>query len=176
MASAEVPPLYGPRPGYWACLYNQSGDSPTARAVGCKFSSNRMVFGLISSGQGSNLILGDPCLWLLNINDPGRARICIPRLRRPMPYPLGHRTRCKILDAYMFMSINIRASLSMYCRSGHACRDGSGYAHMVAVFDKSAEPSWMVYQPATRKVRAQCSTADMLPVVPPHSHTHASRG
>ena len=23
-------------------------------------------------------------------NDPGRTRTCNPRLRRPMPYPLGH--------------------------------------------------------------------------------------
>ena len=28
-------------------------------------------------------------------NDPGRTRTCNPRLRRPMPYPLGHGARCK---------------------------------------------------------------------------------
>ena len=27
-------------------------------------------------------------------NDPGRTRTCNPRLRRPMPYPLGHGARC----------------------------------------------------------------------------------
>ena len=26
----------------------------------------------------------------ISINDPGRTRTCNPRLRRPMPYPLGH--------------------------------------------------------------------------------------
>ena len=26
-------------------------------------------------------------------NDPGRTRTCNPRLRRPMPYPLGHGAR-----------------------------------------------------------------------------------
>ena len=29
-------------------------------------------------------------------NDPGRTRTCNPRLRRPMPYPLGHGARCII--------------------------------------------------------------------------------
>ena len=27
-------------------------------------------------------------------NDPGRTRTCNPRLRRPMPYPLGHGANC----------------------------------------------------------------------------------
>ena len=27
-------------------------------------------------------------------NDPGRTRTCNPRLRRPMPYPLGHGASC----------------------------------------------------------------------------------
>ena len=27
-------------------------------------------------------------------NDPGRTRTCNPRLRRPMPYPLGHGATC----------------------------------------------------------------------------------
>ena len=31
--------------------------------------------------------------WMLQ-NDPGRTRTCNPRLRRPMPYPLGHGASC----------------------------------------------------------------------------------
>ena len=34
-----------------------------------------------------------------NQNDPGRTRTCNPRLRRPMPYPLGHGARCMIQGA-----------------------------------------------------------------------------
>ena len=30
------------------------------------------------------------------IDDPGRTRTCNPRLRRPMPYPLGHGASCII--------------------------------------------------------------------------------
>ena len=32
----------------------------------------------------------NPRKRLLNENDPGRTRTCNPRLRRPMPHPLGH--------------------------------------------------------------------------------------
>ena len=31
------------------------------------------------------------------VNDPGRTRTCNPRLRRPMPYPLGHGASCQII-------------------------------------------------------------------------------
>ena len=34
----------------------------------------------------ARLLLG----WLSNAIDPGRTRTCNPRLRGPMPYPLGH--------------------------------------------------------------------------------------
>ena len=34
-----------------------------------------------------------PCSW--EHNHPGRTRTCNPRLRRPMPYPLGHGARCR---------------------------------------------------------------------------------
>ena len=30
------------------------------------------------------------------VNDPGRTRTCNPRLRRPMPYPLGHGAFCSL--------------------------------------------------------------------------------
>ena len=33
---------------------------------------------------------GRPGAALSSENDPGRTRTCNPRLRRPMPYPLGH--------------------------------------------------------------------------------------
>ncbi len=32
-----------------------------------------------------------------DVNDPGRTRTCNPRLRRPMPYPLGHGAFCSLL-------------------------------------------------------------------------------
>ena len=42
----------------------------------------------------SGISLGLACLLqttlILSKHDPGRTRTCNPRLRRPMPYPLGH--------------------------------------------------------------------------------------
>ena len=32
--------------------------------------------------------------WIWIQNDPGRTRTCNPRLRGPMPYPLGNGARC----------------------------------------------------------------------------------
>ena len=47
-----------------------------------------------------NLLQPEPCgllaALLLEKNDPGRTRTCNPRLRRPMPYPLGHGATCQI--------------------------------------------------------------------------------
>ena len=34
------------------------------------------------------------------IIDPGRTRTCNPRLRRPMPYPLGHGAKCIMIKTY----------------------------------------------------------------------------
>ena len=133
-----------------------------------------MVPGSIPSGRCSNLILSDPCLWMLNENDPGRTRTCNPRPRRQMLYPLGSGARCKIRYANMCMSINIRASLSMYRGPGYARRDGSGYAHMAAVLDRSAEQSWLDSISARHEEgQSSFSTVDMLSVfLPSPSRTH----
>ena len=43
-------------------------------------------------------------------NDPGRTRTCNPRLRRPMPYPLGHGARCQMsaqCTSYLICQIQI---------------------------------------------------------------------
>ena len=44
-------------------------------------------------------------------NDPGRTRTCNPRLRRPMPYPLGHGALAKVstlLDDRKLLNLNAR--------------------------------------------------------------------
>ena len=48
-------------------------------------------------------------------NDPGRTRTCNPRLRRPMPYPLGHGARCQTCTLFTFPK-----STAHQCR--HAAR------------------------------------------------------
>ena len=42
--------------------------------------------------------------WVLQ-NDPGRTRTCNPRLRRPMPYPLGHGASC-VQARFLFCNAN----------------------------------------------------------------------
>ena len=42
-------------------------------------------------------VFGAEVLLPAEDNDPGRTRTCNPRLRRPMPYPLGHRAFCFII-------------------------------------------------------------------------------
>ena len=46
-------------------------------------------------------------------NDPGRTRTCNPRLRGPMPYPLGHGARCPQLNncCHRFLKIIYRIML-----------------------------------------------------------------
>ena len=62
----------------------------------------RMVAGSIPAGGFfSSARFAMPCnidvaiqVIVKTKNDPGRTRTCNPRLRRPMPYPLGHGAIC----------------------------------------------------------------------------------
>ena len=45
-------------------------------------------------------------------NDPGRTRTCNPRLRRPMPYPLGHGASCFTCDWHFIRRLLIVAKVS----------------------------------------------------------------
>lgn len=54
----------------------------------------------VRKGVGSNptavtrILSGSVLTVPSDTNDPGRTRTCNPRLRRPMPYPLGHGAFC----------------------------------------------------------------------------------
>ena len=56
-----------------------------------------------------------PCMagmtrqWRRQCNDPGRTRTCNPRLRRPMPYPLGHGACCPFDFSYPRIKITVVA-------------------------------------------------------------------
>ena len=71
----------------------------------CPIAAARTNWSHSSVGQSVRLItvrsavrarVGPYCFRVCNSNeyDPGRTRTCNPRLRRPMPYPLGHGARC----------------------------------------------------------------------------------
>ena len=51
-------------------------------------------------------------------NDPGRTRTCNPRLRRPMPYPLGHGASCFVISV---MSIAVCMVWILILGAGMQC-------------------------------------------------------
>ena len=79
--------LPGSSKGKWSGTRGIANSVPEEPLLDYARSGNRRLH---SSGK---LLLAMP-LRAIQIIDPGRTRTCNPRLRRPMPYPLGHGASC----------------------------------------------------------------------------------
>ena len=84
------------RPLVFARIHERSRARPRAPAsVGARARESACARRCCAAFFWSTIEFG--CIRILenqDINDPGRTRTCNPRLRRPMPYPLGHGARC----------------------------------------------------------------------------------
>ena len=91
----------------------------------CSFNSE----GASSTIQSSSA----PCS---STNDPGRTRTCNPRLRRPMPYPLGH--GATFAKARLELSYQALQCPSQSCRSSDTPRAHILFTTQLSAGDLSA--------------------------------------
>ena len=70
--------------------------------------------------------------------DPGRTRTCNPRLRRPMPYPLGHGATCRLNLAGVHWEYELLAQPRLRCalRGHHTTFSGASKCTGAQVKDK----------------------------------------
>lgn len=95
-------------------------------------------------------------------DDPGRTRTCNPRLRRPMPYPLGHGAKCQ-----MIANINVVFHGELFLRGNQETRK-------IKKIKRRAETHALCFQTSLVAASAECAQGSGIGTIinlKTHSHT-----